>query len=167
MQIYKVKQTWLYTTAKRRQIPMCRIAGRNYYSKTHIDAAFGKAIDLDAIIDWLTTQEVSEKYDINIGAVRSYVHRHKIPSKREFGRTYYSQSHFEELRRTDLMNDDSYYTSAEIAEKYGMTKSNVGVIAKNHHITKVKVGVKLLFSKEEFDKVMADRLAQFGSYRLT
>ncbi len=35
-QIYKVRQSWLYTTAKRHQIPMCRIAGRNYYSKkTH------------------------------------------------------------------------------------------------------------------------------------
>ena len=32
-QIYKVKKTWLYASAKRHQIPMCRIAGRNYYSK--------------------------------------------------------------------------------------------------------------------------------------
>ena len=32
-QIYKVKQSWLYASAKRHQIPMCRIAGRNYYSK--------------------------------------------------------------------------------------------------------------------------------------
>ena len=31
-QIYKVKQSWLYASAKRHQIPMCRIAGRNYYS---------------------------------------------------------------------------------------------------------------------------------------
>lgn len=29
MSIYKVKQMWLYTTAKRNQIPMCRIAGKN------------------------------------------------------------------------------------------------------------------------------------------
>ena len=37
MPIYKVKKSWLYTSAKRNQIPMCRIAGKNYYSKRHID----------------------------------------------------------------------------------------------------------------------------------
>lgn len=37
MTLYKVKQSWLYTTAKRNRIPICRIAGKNYYSKKHID----------------------------------------------------------------------------------------------------------------------------------
>ena len=166
MQIYKVRQSWLYTCAKRYQIPVCRIAGRNYYSKKHIDAVFGTSIDLDAIVDWLSPQEVADRYGISLTAVRSYASRHKIPSKREYGHTYYSQSHFDELRRTDLIGDDRYYTSEQVAEKYGMTKSNVGVIAKTHHITKVKVGVRNLLMKDEIDKVMADRMAQFGSYRL-
>ena len=166
MRIYKVKKSWLYTSAKRNQVPVCRIAGMNYYSRKHIDAVLGTSIDLDAIIDWLSPQEVAERYGINLTAVRSYAHRHKIPSKREFGHTYYSQSHFDELRRTDLISDNRYYTSAQVAEKYGLTKANIGVIAKKHHITKVKVGRNNLLVKEEFDKVMADRLTQFGSYRL-
>lgn len=166
MHTYKVRQSWLYTCAKRHQIPVCRIAGRNYYSKKHIDAVFGTSIDIDTIVDWLSPQEVADRYGINLTAVRSYASRHKIPSKREYGRTYYSQSHFDELRRTDLIGDDRYYTSEQVAEKYGMTKSNVGVIAKTHHITKVKVGVRNLLMKDEIDKVMADRMAQFGSYRL-
>jgi hypothetical protein len=33
---------------------------------------------------------------------------------------------------------DYYYTSAQVAEKYGLSKANVGVITKKHHITKVK-----------------------------
>lgn len=33
MLLFKVKQSWLYTTAKRNRIPICRIAGKNYYSK--------------------------------------------------------------------------------------------------------------------------------------
>ena len=166
MQTYKVRQSWLYTCAKRHQIPVCRIAGRNYYSKKHVDAVFGTSIDLDAIVDWLSPQEVADRYGINLTAVRSYASRHKIPSKREYGHTYYSQSHFDELRRIDLIGDDRYYTSEQVVEKYGMTKSNVGVIAKTHHITKVKVGVRNLLMKDEIDKVMADRMAQFGSYRL-
>ena len=106
-QIYKVKQSWLYVSAKRHQIPMCRISGRNYYCKKHIDAVFGTTIDLDAIVDWLSPQEVADRYGINLTAVRSYAHRHKIPSKREYGHTYYSQSHFDELRRTDLLEDQT------------------------------------------------------------
>ena len=46
MSIYKVKKSWLYTSAKRNQIPMCRIAGKNYYSKRHIDEFFGTAVDI-------------------------------------------------------------------------------------------------------------------------
>lgn len=166
MQTYKVRQSWLYTCAKRHQIPVCRIAGRNYYSKKHVDAVFGTSIDIDTIVDWLSPQEIADRYGINLTAVRSYASRHKIPSKREYGHTYYSQSHFDELRRTDLIGDDRYYTSEQVAEKYGLTKSNVGVITKTHHITKVKVGVRNLLMKDEIDKVMADRMAQFGSYRL-
>lgn len=166
MSIYKVKKSWLYASAKRNQVPVCRVAGKNYYSRKHMDAVLGTSIDLDAIIDWLSPQEVADRYGINLTAVRSYAHRHKIPSKREFGHTYYSQSHFDELRRTDLISDNRYYTSAQVAEKYGLTKANIGVIAKKHHITKVKVGRNNLLVKEEFDKVMAERMAQFGSYRL-
>ena len=144
----------------------CHIAGRNYYSKKHVDAIFAPPSDIEGIIDWLSSQEVAERYGMNLNAVRSYAHNHKIPSKREHGRTYYSQSHFDELRRTDLVSDARYCSSAEVAEKYGISKANVGVIVKKHHITKVKVGRNNLLVKEEFDKVMADRLAQFGSYRI-
>ena len=92
--------------------------------------------------------------------------RHHIPTKREYGQTYYSKDHFEQLRRTDIVNDDSYYTAREAAEKYGMSTANVGIIAKKSNISSVKVGVKNLIPKVDFDKVMAERLAQFGSYSL-
>ncbi len=99
-------------------------------------------------------------------ALRSYVHRHHIPTKREYGQTYYSKEHLDALRRTDLVSDDNYYTTEQVAQKYGMTKANVCHIVKVQHITKVKVGVKNLMPKAEVDKVMADRLAQYGSYRI-
>ena len=136
-QIYKVKQSWLYASAKRHQIPMCRIAGRNYYSKKHIDAVFGTTIDTDAIVDWLSPQEVADRYGINLTAVRSYAHRHKIPSKREYGHTYYSQSHFDELRRTDL--------------------ANICHIVKVKHIEKTKVGRLNLLLRSDVERVMEER----------
>ena len=157
MQTYKVKQSWLYASAKRHQIPMCRIAGRNYYSKKHIDAVFGTSIDLDAIVDWLSPQEVADRYGINLTAVRSYAHRHKIPSKREYGHTYYSQSHFDELRRTDLLEDDNYYTVEQVQQLYGLTKANICHIVKVKHIEKTKVGRLNLLLRSDVERVMEER----------
>ena len=157
MNIYKVKQSWLYTTAKRHQIPMCRIAGRNYYSKKHIDAVFGTTIDIDAIVDWLSPQEVADRYGINLTAVRSYAHRHKIPSKREYGSTYYSQSHFDELRRTDLLSNEDYYTVEQVQQLYGLTKANICHIVKVKHIEKTKVGRLNLLLRSDVERVMEER----------
>lgn len=47
-----------------------------------------------------------------------------------------------------------------------MTKSNICVIINKENLTKVKVGVQNLVVKEEIDRVMENRMAQFGSYRL-
>ena len=156
-QIYKVKQSWLYASAKRHQIPMCRIAGRNYYSKKHIDAVFGTTIDLDAIVDWLSPQEVADHYGINLTAVRSYAHRHKIPTKREYGCTYYSQSHFDELRRTDLLSNENYYTVEQVQQLYGLTKANICHIVKVKHIEKTKVGRLNLLLRSDVERVMEER----------
>ena len=88
------------------------------------------------------------------------------PTKREYGQTYYSKDHFEQLRRTDLVNDDNYYTAREAAEKYGMSTANVGIIAKKNSIATVKVGVKNLILKTDFDRIMNERMAQYGSYNI-
>ena len=120
MSIYKVKKSWLYTSAKRNQIPMCRIAGKNYYCKRHIDEFFGTAVDLNSITEWVTADDVEEAFSMSKSALRAYTYRHKIPTKREYGRTYYSKEHLEELRRTDLMSDDNYYTTEQVQQLYGV-----------------------------------------------
>ena len=166
MRIYKVKKSWLYTSAKRNQVPVCRIAGMNYYSRKHMDALFGKSAEVEAVCEWLTMEETQELYGMSAASVRSNAYRHHIPTKREYGQTYYSKDHFEQLRRTDIVNDNSYYTAREAAEKYGMSTANVGIIAKKSNIATVKVGVKNLIPKVDFDRIMAERLAQYGSYSI-
>ena len=145
MQTYKVKQSWLYASAKRHQIPMCRIAGRNYYSKKHIDAVFDTTIDLNAIVDWLSPQEVADRYGINLTAVRSYAHRPKIPTKRD------------ELRRTDLLSNENYYTVEQVQQLYGLTKANICHIVKVKHIEKTKVGRLNLLLRSDVERVMEER----------
>lgn len=160
MTLYKVKQSWLYTSAKRNRIPICRIAGKNYYSKRHIDEFFGTVIDTSKITDWLLTEEVEGLFGMKPSALRAYAYRHKIPTKREYGRTYYSKSHLDELRRTDLVNDERYYTVEQVQQIYGLSSANICHIVKVKHIEKVKVGVRNLLLRSDVERVMAERNRQ-------
>ena len=166
MAIYKVKRSWLYTSAKNNQVPICKIAGKNYYSRKHMDALFGVTAEIEALTEWLTTDEAEALYSTTKESLRTQAYRRHIPTKREYGKTYYSKKHLDEIFRPDLKASDAYYTTAEAANKYGMTKSNICVIVKTNNLTKVKVGARNLIVKEELDRIMASRLAQFGAYRL-
>ena len=166
MAIYKLKKSWLYASAKKNQVPICKIAGKNYYSRKHLDALFGVTAEIEALTEWLTTEEAVELYSTTKESLRTQAYRRHIPTKREYGKTYYSKKHLDDIFRPDLKASDAYYTTTEAAEKYGMTKSNICVIVKTNNITKVKVGVQNLIVKEELDRIMASRLAQFGVYRL-
>ena len=166
MSIYKVKKTWLYTTAKRNQVPVCRIAGTNYYSRKHLDVLFGLTVEASEVKEWITAKEAETLYGMKPSGLHACAYRHHIPTKREYGQTYYAKEQLDALRRTDLVNDDSYYTAKEAAEKYGMSTANVGIIAKKNSIATIKVGVKNLIPKADFDRIMAERLAQYGSYSL-
>ena len=81
MSIYKVKKSWLYTSAKRNQVPVCRIAGKNYYSRKHMDKLFGKSVEVEAISEWLTMKEAEELYGMSAASVRSSAYRHHIPTR--------------------------------------------------------------------------------------
>ena len=166
MATYKVKKSWLYVSAKRNNIPVCKIAGKNYYSRKHMDALFGVSAEIEALTEWLTTDEAESLYSTTKESLRTQAYRRHIPTKREYGKTYYSKKHLDDIFRPDLKASDDYYTTAEAARKYGMTKSNICVIVKTNNLTKVKVGVQNLIVKEELDRIMASRLAQFGAYRL-
>lgn len=166
MAIYKVKKSWLYASAKRNDIPMCKIAGKNYYSRKHMDELFGVTAEIEALTEWLTTEEAETLYSTTKVSLRTQACRRHIPTKREYGKTYYSKKHLDDIFRPDLKASDAYCTTADAAEKYDMTKSNICVIIKKEKITKIKVGVQNLIVKEELEKVMAERLAQFGSYRV-
>lgn len=93
----------------------------------------------------------------NLTAVRSYAHRHKIPTKREYGCTYYSQSHFDELRRTDLLSNENYYSVEQVQQLNGLTKANICHIVKVKHIEKTKVGRLNLLLRSDVERVMEER----------
>ena len=156
VRLYKIKQSWLYTRAKAHKIPMCKIAGRTYYSKRHIDECFSN-VEINDITEWLTTEEVVTTYAMHPQAVRAYVHRHHIPSKREYGKTYYSKQHLDKLRRIDLTTDERYMTVEEAKQMYGLSAANISQIVRKNKVEKVKVGVKNMLLREDMERVMNER----------
>lgn len=157
---YKVKPSWLYTSAKRNQIPICRIAGKNYYSRSHVEECLGLTADIASITDWLTKEQAFEEFGMSATAVHAYAYRHRIPTKREYGIVYYSRTHLAELRQTDMLADDRYCTVDEVSEKYGLSKANIHHITKVHGIEKRKVGVKNLLLRADVERAMAERVAK-------
>ena len=157
---YKVKPSWLYTSAKRNQIPICRIAGKNYYSRSHVEECLGLTADIASITDWLTKEQAFDEFGMSATAVHAYAYRHRIPTKREYGIVYYSRTHLAELRQTDMLADDRYCTVEEGSEKYGLSKANIHHITKVHGIEKRKVGVKNLLLRADVERAMAERAAK-------
>ncbi len=72
MAIYKLKKSWLYASAKKNQVPICKIAGKNYYSRKHLDALFGVTAEIEALTEWLTTEDARLNISIICG-VRNLV----------------------------------------------------------------------------------------------
>ena len=157
---YKVKPSWLYTSAKRNQIPICRIAGKNYYSRSHVEECLGLTADIASITDWLTKEQAFDEFGMSATAVHAYAYRHRIPTKREYGIVYYSRTHLAELRQTDMLADDRYCTVDEVSEKYGLSKANIHHITKVHGVEKRKVGVKNLLLRADVERAMAERAAK-------
>lgn len=160
LSIYKVKKSWLYTTAKRNQIPICKIAGKNYYSKSHVEECLGLTTDIAAITDWLTTEQVFEVFGMKSKAIHAYAYRHGIPTKKEYGILYYSKTHLDELRRIDLTEDENYCTVEDVSEKYGLSKANIHRIVKVHGIGKRKVGIRNFLLRCDVERAMAERAAK-------
>lgn len=159
MSIYKVKRSWLYVTAKRNQIPVCRIAGKNYYSRKHLDEFFGVSAEIASLTEWLTSEEAEATYSISRESLRTHAYRHHIPTKREYGQTFYSKKHLDDLFRLDLTNSDDYYTVEQVQQLYGYTKANIHHIIKVNNVGKVKVGVRNLLLKTDVDRVMTAKIA--------
>ena len=157
---YKVKPSWLYTSAKRNQIPICRIAGKNYYSRSHVEECLGLTADIASITDWLTKEQAFDEFGMSATAVHAYAYRHRIPTKREYGIVHYSRTHLAELRQTDMLADDRYCTVDEVSEKYGLSKANIHHITKVHGVEKRKVGVKNLLLRADVERAMAERAAK-------
>ena len=110
MKMYNVGSTCIYNNVKKNGVSVCRISGRNYYSKEGLDGIFLKSdIQLsdgrsmtptlladDPGIEWILPKEAVVLYGKTDAAMMKYVSRYKIPARWIDGRRCYSKTHLDE-----------------------------------------------------------------------
>jgi hypothetical protein len=95
--------------------------------------------------------------DITTCARRSFVSRHKIPSKKEYGITYYLRSAIIEVNNTLAKYADQYFTVEQICEKFNMNRDKVYGMIRYSDVRKVHEGKFALFLKEDIIRIIHER----------
>lgn len=134
-------------------VPNVRIKGFVFFSIAEADAIFAKRYHHEDVDEWLTGEQMQEQYNMTGDACRSFVHRHGIPTKVEYGVTYYSKTHIDRVKGRVFEGVENYYTVNEASEKYRMTKDQVFYYVKQYRIPKVHFGHFLYILKSKFDEI--------------
>ena len=144
--------------ARENKIPFLKINRYNYYEMKVVEFYFSKYIDLNYTTEWLTGEQVEQMYLLTPFARKSFVYRHKIPSKKIKGITYYSKVHIDEIKECRFKDSDQYISIEEIMQYYSINRDCVYNYAKYYKIKKIKKGKKVFFIKNDFDNIINKKL---------
>jgi len=133
--------------------------GRNIlFNKAYIDKYFAELIEEFNPDDYYTIEQVMERFDMSRAAVLSFAMRHKIPRITRHRIVYYSRVHVDSLKGTGDKIDPMYYTYKEVMDKYGFSKDQISYYIHTYHIENMKRGSNTMIRRDEFDKVIRDRM---------
>ena len=90
-------------------------------------------------------------------ARRSFTHRHNIPTKKEYGITYYSKLHVDFSRNLGLQYAEDYYMVEQIMAKYHVDRETVYGIVRYKKIPSAKGGQFRVYLKSAIDKCFSDK----------
>lgn len=149
---FSISNSWLFTVAKRQNIPKVTQHGKTYWSKKHCDMIFGKKnTTIDEISEWYSVAEIQEKYGMSLPAIYSLVSKIGIPKKKEGKEVRYSKRHFDAAKGTAEPVESEWYSIAEATEKFNMTRDQLYHYIKTYKVKKKMVGKYCYLAKEEVD----------------
>lgn len=149
---YKQSKKWVHYLTRKKKVPRVQKAGILFYDEKVVDEVFRKYSSTESITEWYTTDDIEEKYNMTPVARRSFTHRHNIPTKKEYGITYYSKLHVDFARNPGLQYAEDYYMVEQIMEKYHVDRETVYGIVRYKKIPSVKDGQFSLYLKSAIDK---------------
>ena len=159
---FKVTVHHVHNRTRVANVPKITIKHVNFYELRAIEDLFAnneasKELQNDENAEWISGVEVEEMLGITTCARRSFVSRHKIPSKKEHGITYYLRSAIIDVNNTLAKYADLYFTVEQICEKFNMDRDNVYSMVRYNDIRKVQEGRFALFLKEDVIRVIHER----------
>ena len=151
---YNVGDSWIFSIAKKNNIPKTFNRGKTYWSKKHIDNYFAKKAPDPGITEWYTVQEIQDKFQMTLAAIYTIASKEGIPKKKDGKMVYYSKMHFDIAKGITSPEEPSFYMIAEAMEKFNLTRDQLYHYVKYHNIKRVKVGKYTKISKPELDKIL-------------
>lgn len=164
---YKVLLKRVYQLTRENRIPKISLHHYCFYEKCAVDEAFNQPVIVDGVKEWITIDEVENQYGMKDNARRSFMYRHKIPTKIEFGKQYYSKTHIDRIKKNRFDGFENYYSTQEAMKKYDLTKDLVFYYLYHYKIPKVNYGNNVFISKKEFDEQMKKRFAKQSNDLIT
>ena len=133
--------------------------GRNiFYRREDIHKYFEDfTIELDTDF-YYNAEEIMEKYNMTHQAIVAFARRHEIPRIYRSRVTYYSKAHIDSVKTTGKRLDPNYYTRQEIMSRYHFTKEQVSYYLNTYHIERKKCGAFTLINREDFDRILRERM---------
>ena len=122
-----------------------------------IEELFSKYASTEGITEWYTTDDIEEKYNMTAVARRSFTHRNNIPTKKEYGITYYSKLHVYFARNPGMQYAEDYYMAEQIMAKYHVDRETVYGIVRYKKIPNVKDSQYSLYLKTAIDKFFSTK----------
>ena len=159
---FKVTVHHVHGRTREANIPKITVKHVNFYELKAVEALFAKneaceELQKDENAEWISGTDVEEMLGITTCARRSFVSRHKIPSKKEHGIAYYLRSAIEDVNNTLAKYGEHYYTVEQICEKFNMDRDKVYGMLRYSNVRKVHEGRFVLFLKEDIIKTIHER----------
>lgn len=159
---FKVTVHHVHGRTRETNIPKITVKHVNFYELKAVEALFAKneasaELQKDESAEWISGTDVEDMLGITTCARRSFVSRHKIPSKKEHGIAYYLRSVIEDVNNTLAKYSEQYYTVEQICEKFNMDRDKVYGMLRYSNVRKVHEGRFVLFLKEDIIKMIHER----------
>lgn len=162
---FKVTVHYVHNRTRTANIPKIIVKHINFYELKAIEALFGKneaspELQADEKAEWVTGEQVDIMLNSTVVARRSFVSRHRIPSKKEHGVAYYLRSAIEEAMNPLSKYGDKYFTVEQIMEKFALPRDKVYGIMRYNDVRREHVGSYTLFLKEDVIRIMYERMCK-------
>ena len=123
---------------RRSDLQFVKYRNTRFYKKKDVDILIKKRIKdrHPEIKEWYTVEDILSTFSITFHYLTSFLHRVSIPKRKDGGKTYYSKEHIDN-EFNYLLEIDKYYTTEELAVKYGAGKRKISKFVQRHNLPKI------------------------------